>query len=86
MRVVGPHSLELQFSDGITKRVNVLPLLWGEVFAPLRDPVYFSRAMLDLRSGVVLWSNEADIAPEALHQLPEEVESDISTATVVVDN
>lgn len=81
MQVVGPHSLDLEFNNGIRKRVNLLPLLWGEVFEPLRDPAYFSRAMVDPRSGVVMWPNEADFAPEALYALTEESEADLPRAT-----
>lgn len=72
MSVLAPYFLDLQFNDGTCKRVNVRPLLWGPVFEPLRDPEYFSRAMLDQRSGVVRWSNGADFAPEALYALPAE--------------
>ncbi|HLO17217.1 MAG TPA: DUF2442 domain-containing protein [Anaerolineales bacterium] len=71
-KVCGPHSLELVFNDGSHKRVNVLPLLDGEIFEPLRDPAYFARVVLDPVRGTVVWPNEADIAPEALHELPNE--------------
>lgn len=39
--VSGPHSLDLTFKDGTRKQVNLLPLLEGPVFEPLRDPVFF---------------------------------------------
>ncbi|MDO9129146.1 MAG: DUF2442 domain-containing protein [Anaerolineales bacterium] len=71
--VCGSHSLELLFSDGTRKRVNVLPLLDGRIFESLRDPAYFARAVLDPVIGTVVWPNEADFAPEALYELPEEL-------------
>ena len=37
----GPHSLELTFKGGRRKRVDLLPLLDGPIFEPLRDPAYF---------------------------------------------
>ena len=70
--VCGPHSLHLVFNDGTRKRVNVLPLLEGPIFEPLRDPAYFARVTLDPVSGTVVWPNGADFAPEALYELPEE--------------
>lgn len=71
--VCGPHLLRLKFSNGVVKTVDVLPLLGGPVFKPLRDPEYFALAKLDPVVGTVVWPNEADFAPEALYELEEEV-------------
>ena len=68
--VCGPFSLELKFSDGTLKKVNVKPLLTGQVFIPLTDESYFSRVTLDKVAGTVVWPNGADFAPEALYELP----------------
>jgi hypothetical protein len=70
-RVVGPHSLDLAFKDGTRKQVDLLPLLEGPVFEPLREPAYFARVLLDPLAGTVVWPNGADIAPETLYELPE---------------
>jgi hypothetical protein len=78
-RVCGPHSLRLTFDDGMTKQVNVLPLLDGPIFEPLRDPTYFARMTLDPIRGTVVWPNGADFAPEALHDLEDEVMSEFIT-------
>lgn len=75
-KVCGPHSLELTFDDGTHKRVNVLPLLEGSIFEPLREPAYFARMVLDPVAGTVVWPNEADFAPEALYALEPEKETD----------
>jgi hypothetical protein len=72
VEVLGPHSLWLEFNDGVRKTVNVLPLLRGPVFEPLLDPGYFGRVLLDPVAGTVVWPNGADLAPEALHDLPAE--------------
>jgi hypothetical protein len=68
--VSGAHSLDLTFNDGTRKQVDLLPLLEGPVFEPLRDPVFFARVVLDPVAGTVVWPNGADIAPEALYELP----------------
>lgn len=75
-KVCGPHSLHVVFNDGVTKRVNVWPLLDGPIFEPLRDPAYFARMTLDPVAGTVVWPNEADFAPEALHELEAEREAE----------
>jgi hypothetical protein len=72
VEVSGPHSLALTFKDGRRKRVNLVRLLEGPIFEPLRDPVFFARVMLDPVAGTVVWPNGADIAPETLYQLPAE--------------
>ena len=71
-KACGAHSLDLTFEDGTRKRVNVLPLLEGPVFEPLRDPKYFATVELDSVAGTVVWSNGADIAPETLYKLASE--------------
>ena len=71
-KVCGPHSLYVVFNDGVHKRVNVWSLLDGPIFEPLQDPAYFARMTLDPVAGTVVWPNEADFAPEALHELEAE--------------
>jgi hypothetical protein len=69
MEVRGSHRLWLSFSDGTRAEVDLLPLLSGPVFEPLKEPGYFARAAVDPVCGTVVWPNGADFAPEALHAL-----------------
>ena len=71
VEVCGPHSLDVRFNDGVRKKVDLTPLLTGPVFQPLRDPAYFARVVVDPRAGTVVWPNGADLAPEALYDLPD---------------
>lgn len=71
-RVCGSHSLMLRFDDGTSKKVDLLPLLEGPIFEPVRDPDYFRSVVVDAVAGTVVWPNGADIAPEVLYELPEE--------------
>lgn len=70
VEVCGPHMLDVRFNDGVRKKVDLSPLLSGPVFAPLQDPSYFARVVVDPRAGTVVWPNGADLAPEALYDLP----------------
>ncbi len=70
LAVCGPHALDVRFSNGVRKQVDLSPYLVGEVFQPLRDPAFFSRAKLDPLCKTVVWPNGADLAPEALMDLP----------------
>ena len=71
VQLVGPHELVLRFNDGATRRVDLLPVLTGPVFLPLRDAEFFSRVTLDPVAGTVIWPNGADFAPDYLRDLPE---------------
>jgi len=73
VRVVGPTSLVVGFDDGTRRRVNLKPLLEGPVFVPLHRPAYFRKARASRAAGTVVWPNGADIAPETLYEMPEEV-------------
>ena len=67
----GGHVLRLRFNDGVEKRVDVLPLLDRGALLRLRDPAEFARVRLDRGFGVPCWPGNLDLAPEALHELPE---------------
>src|SRR5258706_15684191 len=70
-KVIGPHHLNVLFSTGERKRVDLKPFLKGEIFKPLRDPGYFSLVQVDPECRTVVWPNGADLAPEALYDLEE---------------
>jgi hypothetical protein len=70
--VVGSHSLELTFDNGVRKRVNLRSELYGPIFEPLRDPSYFAKAFVDTDSRTVTWPNGADFAPDYLYQMESE--------------
>ncbi len=72
INVVGPHSLELAFDNGVRKRINLRSELYGPILEPLRDPAYFALAYLDPDSRTVTWPNHADFAPDFLYQLEAE--------------
>lgn len=67
VRVLRPYVLEVTFDDGVQRRVDMEPLLGGEVFQPLRDPDYFARVTVDPDAGTIAWPNGADLAPEFLY-------------------
>ena len=70
-RPLEPYALDVVFSDGTEKRVNIEPLLWGPVFEPVRDPEHFKQVYVDDVLKTVAWPSGADLAPEALYELPE---------------
>ena len=45
VRAVRPHILEIEFSDGKRRKLDVGRELKGEVFELLKDPEYFALAV-----------------------------------------
>lgn len=74
--VCGPTSLKVVFNDGASRRVNLQPILTGPMFIALRDPESFACVELNPMTGTVEWPNGADLAPEALRELPDESGAD----------
>lgn len=71
IRVVGveylkDYTMDLEFSNGKTRRVNFLPLLKGKMFEPLRDPNNFIQ--FGLTHWTLEWYNGADFAPDYLYR------------------
>jgi len=62
-----PYTLEVSFDDGRQRRIDVEPLLFSPMFAPLRDPDKFAEATVDTELGTVVWPNGADLSPEFLY-------------------
>ena len=69
--VLRPYLLDIEFSDGEHRCVDVADLLWGEMFEPLREPALFDRAFVDPVLGTVVWPNGADLSPEFLYSRTE---------------
>lgn len=63
----GEYSLELLFSNGERKKVNLLPFLEGEVFGELKDLDKFTQ--YGLTRITIEWANGADFAPEFLYEI-----------------
>jgi len=71
IRVVKPlegYEVLLHFGNNVQKVVNLLPLLRGPIFEPIRkDPTYFRTVHIDEESGTICWDNNADIDPDVLY-------------------
>lgn len=66
VRVVRPYVLDVTFADGAQRRIDVEPVLHGEMFWSLLDADFFSQAAMDSELGTVVWPNGADLSPEFL--------------------
>jgi hypothetical protein len=62
------YRLSLAFEDGVQGVVDLEQILsFRGVFAPLKDPAYFSQVRVDSELGTVSWPNGADLDPDVLY-------------------
>jgi hypothetical protein len=73
--IVGPYTLQVWFDDETTQTINFEPVLYGEMWGPLRDLTLFNQVELDPIARTLTWPNEADFDPETLHNWPEHKEA-----------
>jgi hypothetical protein len=59
--------LQLTFTDGLVREVDLSDDLWGQMAGPLQDPDYFRRVRVDTDLGTVVWPNGYDLDPDVLH-------------------
>jgi hypothetical protein len=71
VRVIEPYVLEIHFADGVRRRIDIEPVLYGSMFEPLRDVALFEQVSVDPVLGTIIWPNGADISPEYLYTAPE---------------
>lgn len=70
-RQVGPFTLHLEFDDGGSQTIDFSPVLYGRLYGPLRDTVFFSRFRIDQDFRTLVWPNDADFDPATLRHWPE---------------
>jgi hypothetical protein len=74
-RIEGPHKLSVRFDDDSEQTIDFRPVLFGELFGPLRDAAMFNRVRIDPEAHTLVWPNDADFDPATLHDWPEYVDA-----------
>jgi hypothetical protein len=65
--IVGPYRLRVEFADGLTRTIDLKPVLEGELYGPLRDISVFNAVEIDREAHTLVWPNGADFDPAILH-------------------
>ena len=68
------YTLRVAFDDGTSQVVDLEPVLYGEIYGPLRDPDFFRQVRLDPEVKTLVWPNGADFDPYVLHEWPRVVD------------
>ncbi len=71
---VGAYKLRVHFDDGTEQLVDFEPVLYGEMYEPLRDRSLFGQVRLDAEIRTLVWPNGADFDPYVLHEWPRVVD------------
>lgn len=79
-RIVGTYRLWLEFDDGATQEIDFEPILYGNLYGPLRDPEVFAQVAIDPISHTLVWPTGADFDPETLRNWPRYRDAWIETA------
>jgi hypothetical protein len=66
-RYVRDYVVWLRFRDGRSGEIDLEPELRGPVFEPLKDLRTFQQFYVHPEFATLVWPNDADIAPEFLH-------------------
>jgi hypothetical protein len=51
-------------------RIDLEPILAGELYGPLRDLEVFNQVQIDAEARTLVWPNGADFDPATLHDWP----------------
>lgn len=68
VRYLEDYRLEVHFSDGVVKEVDLAEELYGPIFEPLKSKEVFRQVYLDEETRTVAWPDGADLAPEFLYE------------------
>jgi hypothetical protein len=65
-QIIGTYLIRLHFDDGAVQTINFEPVLYGEMWGPLRDIEFFNQVSIDPIAHTLTWPNGADFDPETL--------------------
>ena len=68
---IAPFTLRVAFDDGTSQMIDFRPVLKGELYGPLNDPVLFDQVGIDPEVHTIVWPNGADFDPAILHNWAE---------------
>ena len=69
--IIAPYTLKVRFDDHTEQVIDFEPILFGELFGPLRDLNLFNQVKIDTEVHTLVWPNGGDFDPATLHDWPE---------------
>ena len=72
--IVDDYTIRVEFDDSTEQVIDFEPVLYGEMWGPLRDLTLFTQVKLDPVAHTLTWPNGADFDPETLRNWPDYVD------------
>jgi len=69
--IISSYTLKVRFDDNTEQVIDFEPILFGELFGPLRDLNLFNQVKIDTEVHTLVWPNGGDFDPATLHDWPE---------------
>ena len=73
--IISSYTLKVRFDDNTEQVIDFEPILFGELFGPLRDLNLFNQVKIDPEVHTLVWPNGGDFDPATLHDWPELVDN-----------
>jgi len=77
---VAPYTLRMKFDDNTERLIDFRPILAGEIYGPLCDPILFNQVAIDTEVHTLVWPNGADFDPATLHDWPHHLDALLARA------
>ena len=61
--IVGDFTLQVRFDDETEQKIDFKPVLYGQMWGPLRGLTFFNQVRLDPEAETLVWPNGADFDP-----------------------
>lgn len=71
IETIADYTLLVYFDDGTQQVIDLEPVLYGEMWGPLRDLSLFNQVSIDPIARTLTWPNGADFDPETLRNWPQ---------------
>jgi hypothetical protein len=69
-QITGSYTLLVHFEDNTEQTIDFSPVLFGNLYEPLRDISLFNQVRIDPEVQTLVWPNGADFDPATLHDWP----------------
>lgn len=70
-KLLDNYMLLVRFDDDTEQVIDFEPVLYGEMWGPLRDRAFFAQVSIDPVAHTLTWPNGADFDPETLRNWPD---------------
>ncbi len=80
VEILAPYTLRVIFDDQTERRIDFQPILAGDLYGPLRDPILFTQVQVDPEVHTLVWPNGADFDPATLHDWPQHFDALLARA------